>query len=291
MRVLIGIVSKNRCAVLPKAITSGLEQACPDVSIKVIDDHSSDGTRLLENKFPTVQWEFLTEAKGYVDARNRFMKETNATYFCSLDDDSWFMTKEGLAKAVDYLNCNPSVAATGFDILSPEHPEKNFEGKPIETNAFIGCGHVLRLSAVREVGYYDPSPSLYGGEEVDICMRLMDKGYKIMFMPGVHVWHDKINLVRDEKVKYKSVVCNDLIFLYRRSPHVMLLPALALKMVSHLRFSAFYKKGILFSSAWSGIMRFLSLFFTLRRKPVSMTTFRKYFALNKKYADAETKAN
>jgi GT2 family glycosyltransferase len=140
----------------------------------------------------------------------------------------------------------------------------------------------LRLDAVREVGYYDEYPSFYGSEEKDICIKFMDRGKKIIFMPGVHIWHDKINLSRDEKVKYRSVVCNDLVFLYRRSPAVALVPAVVFAMVSHLRFSIFYKKGVLFLPGIKGILSFLGRFFTLQRNPVKMSTFRKYYALNNK---------
>ena len=117
---------------------------------------------------------------------------------------------------------------------------------------------------------------------MDLCIKLIDKGYQIVFLPGVHIWHDKINLDRDVKVKYRSVVCNDLVFLYRRSPFIFLIPALFLKFFSHLRFSINYKRGILFSSAVKGMLRFLGLFFTLPRNPVRISTFRKYYDLNRK---------
>lgn len=282
MSVLIGIVSKNRCNILPKSIDSGLMQKCGNVSIAVIDDNSTDDTSALRDLYPSVRWEFLKENKGYVFARNKFMKETNADYFCSLDDDSWFISDEALYKSVQYLNSHPQVAAVGFDILSPDQPQVKSESEPYETNNFIGCGHLLRLSAVRAVGFYDPNPSFYGAEEKDICLKFIDRGFKIVSMPGVHVWHEKTSVARDQRSQHKSGVCNDLVFLYRRSPFVFLIPGLLLKIGKHIIFSVRYKGGFLFKDGLLGIFYFLALLFgfKLKRVPVSLSAFLKYNRLN-----------
>ena len=282
MSVLVGITTRNRCDILPKAIQSALEQEFSPLAVYIFDDHSTDETQLLKTQFPTITWETSSRGMGLVYARNKMMKGSSARYFCSLDDDAWFITPDVLKVAVNYMDSHAQVAAIAFDILSPDTPETRDRTSPHKAANFIGCGHLLRLEAVKEIGYYEPYPSFYGSEEMDLCIKLIDKGYQIVFLPGVHIWHDKINLDRDVKVKYRSVVCNDLVFLYRRSPFIFLIPALFLKFFSHLRFSINYKRGILFSSAVKGMLRFLGLFFTLPRNPVRISTFRKYYGLNRK---------
>ncbi len=278
MSVCIGIVSKNRATILPKAIQSAINQSYNNFTISIFDDASTDNTKDLPATFTNVNWFFAPEPKGYLYARNKFMKEAKQAYFCSLDDDSWFLENNNLQTAVDYLDQNPNVAAIAFDILSPDKPDRNIKSQPYETNMFIGCGHLLRLSAVKEAGYYEKNPGFYGGEEKDLCIKLIDLGYKIIRMPGVHVWHDKTNTARDLPSQHRSGVCNDMVFLYRRTPFLYLLPALILKPFLHLKFSIFFNNGILFKSGLLGLIDFYSLLFTLKlnRKPVTMLTFNKY---------------
>ena len=56
-------------------------------------------------------------------------------------------------------------------------------------------------------------------------------------MPGVHVWHDKTVVARNQKAQHRSGVCNDLTFALRRCPFPMMLIVLPGKILSHLRFS------------------------------------------------------
>lgn len=256
MDVLVGIVSKNRAKILPSAIDSGLNQTGVSVKVAVFDDHSTDDTRLLEKQYPQVDWEFSTVSKGYVFARNQFMATTNAKYFCSLDDDSWFMDNVGLEKGVRYLESHPDVAAIAYDILSPDRPDVVPESEPHEVNTFIGCGHLLRLTNARQVGLYDPPPSYYGGEEKDLCLKLIDRGYKIIKLPGVHIWHDKTSVARDFLGQHRSGVCNDLVYAWKRLPFFLLLPVMAVKIRNHKRFARNYNHGELVEPCKQGISDF-----------------------------------
>ena len=79
---------------------------------------------------------------------------------------------------------------------------------------FIGCGHVVRLAAVHAVGVYEPAPGSYGGEEKDLSLRLMDAGYAILSLPGVHVWHEKTSIARVvPKQQSFDITANDRRFL------------------------------------------------------------------------------
>jgi len=282
MSVLVGVVSKNRRSILPKAIDSALAQKWEKLSVHVFDDNSSDDTANLKGVYKTVSWEFSKTNKGYLFARNKFMQEPQFDYFCSLDDDSWFLDSTSLEAAIMYLDDHSDVAAIAFDILSPDKPLPSAIAEPIETNIFIGCGHVLRLSAVKEVGYYDVNPSFYGGEEQDLAIKLMDRGHRIIFMPGIHVWHDKTVVARNLKLQHRSGVCNDFVFTYRRSPILYLIPALGWKLFSHLRFAFRFKSEKLVEPCLKGIGDFFILLIQGRiaRKPVKNATYSKFRGLN-----------
>jgi GT2 family glycosyltransferase len=53
---------------------------------------------------------------------------------------------------------------------------------------FYGGGHILRAEAVRKVGDY-PERFFYAMEEVDLCLRLIDAGYTILYDPSVAAYH------------------------------------------------------------------------------------------------------
>ena len=145
---------------------------------------------------------------------------------------------------------------------------------------FIGCGHVLRLSAVRALGGYTEFPGTYGAEEKDFCLRLIDSGYQIVKFDGVHVWHDKSSLARDEARQHCSGVCNDLALALRRVPLALVFPILALKASSHVAFSL--RMGLLrpclqgfcdFACAAAAVWR--------SRRPVRVSSLARFYALSR----------
>jgi GT2 family glycosyltransferase len=237
MKVCIGITTKNRGEILQKAIKSALEQSYADKKVLVFDDGSTDLTRDLPRKYPEVEWIRADKSIGLLAARNQMMRECGADLYVSLDDDAWFLKGDEIAVAVDHMKKYPKTAAISFDVL--QNDTKRFlevERAPeIETNVFIGCGHMLRLKAVEEVGYYVPFPLRYGHEEKDLCIRLIDRGYSIFFMPGVHVWHDYTSVERNIREQRYSFIVNDLIFPFRRVPVQYFFPVMLNNIFRKLR--------------------------------------------------------
>lgn len=246
--LLVGITTRNRAHILPKAIRSALSQNCPGVRVAVLDDGSTDDTSRLQAEFPQVQWVRHETSHGIIESRNELMRATDATYYVSLDDDAWFLRDDELALAVARLESDSTVGAIAFDILSPDRADPVERAALREVAMFIGCGHVLRLSAVRAAGYYAASPGTYGSEEKDLSLRLADLGFRIELMPGVHVWHDKAWQDRDYFPIHRSGVCNELIMTIRRCPLPDVLLVLPLKLVSYawfwIRRPSFLRAGL-----------------------------------------------
>jgi GT2 family glycosyltransferase len=279
-RILLGIATRNRSEILVKAIESALAQLVPYLSVAVIDDDSKDGTPELRMRYPEVDWNRRTPAEGYMSARNDFMARPGFDYFVGLDDDAWFLQDNTIAAALREFLRDPSLAAVAFDVASPDKPAL----RPITTaepiGTFVGCGHMLRLSAVRVVGGYEPAPGTYGGEEKDLCLRLMDAGYRIVRLPGVMVWHEKTPVARDLAFQHKSGVSNDLAMALRRSPWFLLPAVLPYKIFRHIYSS--YRTGFLFPCL-SGMMMFVRLLrLTLvLRKPVRASTLIRYLRVSR----------
>jgi GT2 family glycosyltransferase len=277
--VVVGIVTRNRAAVVTRAIASALAQTGASIRVAVLDDGSSDGTPAVAGQFPEVAWTRWDVNRGYRPARNYLMQAAAETYYASLDDDAWFLRGDEIAIAVRLLEERPSAGAVAFDILSPDRPREESRGAPRRVGMFIGCGHIVRLSAVRAVGAYEATPGSYGGEEKDLCLRLMDAGYDVLALPGVHVWHEKSSIARVIPEQHASGVCNDLALAVRRTPAPLLPLALVAKGYRHLLFS--WKHGLI-GPCFRGILLFvrsLSAIWRLRR-PVKTATLREFVRLS-----------
>jgi len=59
-----------------------------------------------------------------------------------------------------------------------------------ETGLLSGPAMMLKLNALLDVGLFDTG-YFYGPEDKDIALRLMKKGYKLVFIPNAKIWHKR----------------------------------------------------------------------------------------------------
>jgi GT2 family glycosyltransferase len=252
-----------------------LRQRYSRLQVAVLDDGSEDETPQLRFNYPAVRWTRWERSRGYLEARNFLMRDGGADYYLSLDDDAWFMNGNEISIAMQHMETNPKVGAVAFDILSPDREKASPRMEPRPTRVFIGCGHILRISAVRECGFYVPGPGLYGSEESDLCIRLLDRNWEIHFLPGVHIWHDKTTVARDIAAQHRSGVCNDLAFAARRCPFPLVLGIMPIKVINHVRFAA---RNHLVRPCLAGLGLFLNCALDVlnSREPVRASTFKEF---------------
>jgi len=220
------------------------------------------------------------ENRGYLAARMMMMTETEADIYVSLDDDAWFLDSGSMNDAVQVMAHNPSVAAVAFEILSPDRQVPVGKRGIMEARVFIGCGHALRLSAVREVGGYEKMPGLYGFEEKDLCLKLMDRGWKIVELLGARIWHDKTTVLRDLKKQKISGSLNSLTMIARRCPAAQLPWNLAGSVIHQFLFAC-RKPNESLVPLMCGLVSFAyNLPFVMAtRRPVKPGTWRRYRSL------------
>jgi glycosyltransferase involved in cell wall biosynthesis len=282
MKVCIGITTKNRCDILPKAIESALQQDYDDKEVVIFDDGSTDKTDSIKDQFPEVRWMQSEHSIGLLEARNALMYSTDADLYVTLDDDAWFLEGDEIRLAVDEFLKNDKLAVVAFDVL--QRGTKRFNpvprSKPIATNVFIGCGAMLKIKAVLESGNFVAFPVRYGHEEKDLSIRMIDKGYSLVFMPGVHIWHDFTPLERNLESQRTSLITNDLIFQYRRVPSVFVWVVLANNIIRKLR-----SNDDSYSITKNGIDAFFKQMSSQKDKiqRVKSSTYMKYRKISKSF--------
>jgi GT2 family glycosyltransferase len=137
---------------------------------------------------------------GAAGGRNFAMQLATGEYFIGLDDDALFTTPHDAANALAVLESDPQIGALAFHSrdehgqpirMEYPHPDKAFiAAQTAQTPVphFFGVGHALRAEVIRKVGGY-PERLFYLAEELDLALRIIDAGYRIMYLPTVTVTH------------------------------------------------------------------------------------------------------
>ncbi len=166
----------------------------------VIDNGNDVEIAQPDNPQITLRIEKLTENLGVAGGRNLGMKYAQGEYWIILDGDATWHDTLDTSRLVKHLDTNVTCGAVAIQILDPKgnqveslltHPDKDSVrdiSNPVEVPYFYGGGHILRAKAVKEVGDY-PERFFYAMEEIDLCLRLIDADYKILYDPAVAAYH------------------------------------------------------------------------------------------------------
>jgi GT2 family glycosyltransferase len=211
------IITRNRKDDLTKAIFSVLRQNYQNFEIIVVDNNSYDKTyQLFEEIFclDEIKYIKLKENRGVSGARNIAIQRAKGDILITLDDDAEFLEKKSIVKIVDKIRKDKATGVLTFQVINKDKEitafpfrdrrrNPNIEG---ETCWFIGVAHAIPKSVYNQIGLYkDFFP--YGHEELDLSLRILDKGYKIIYFPEVQVLHKtEINRKKKHKGRWRIIL-------------------------------------------------------------------------------------
>jgi glycosyltransferase involved in cell wall biosynthesis len=162
-----------------------------DVVFIICDDGSTDGTDLfIQKEYPNIQLIRNTESKGLIYSRNRLMDLVTTEFAISIDDDLHFITQNPLEIIKSTFNENPKIGLLGFRIFWNLQEPKIINSDEVlhRMKSFVGCGHVWRMSAWRDIPDY-PAWFIFYGEEDFASYQLLKKKWEIYYLPQVLVNH------------------------------------------------------------------------------------------------------
>lgn len=198
-RVSIVVCSYNGGRTLDQCVRSLLEINYPNYEIIVVDDGSTDNTREILSRFPSITV-IHQENLGLSVARNAGMKVASGGIIAYTDSDC-FADPDWLSHLV-YQFSSSDAAAVGGPNLSPEDGwlascVGAAPGQPThvlvsdqEAEHIPGCNMAFRREALEVLKGFDPT-FRKAGDDVDVCWRLQQAGYWITFAPGAFVWHHR----------------------------------------------------------------------------------------------------
>jgi glycosyltransferase involved in cell wall biosynthesis len=172
----------------------------PNLEIVVVDDGSTDLTAAIVRRHPRARLVSILHC-GLSVARNEGFSEANGELIAYLDSDA-YPTPEWPYYLALGLDGN-MVAGVGGPNLPPAsddrgaHQVARAPGGPVHVlvsddraEHIPGCNMAFWKKTLTEVGGFDPIYTS-AGDDVDLCWKVLDRGYDIAFHPAALVWHHR----------------------------------------------------------------------------------------------------
>ena len=217
--VAVVILNWNGQQYLQQFLPSVLQSTYPNLEIIVADNASTDQSiQVLESSFPEVKLIKLKENFGFAKGYNEALQQVNADYYILLNSDvevvpGWIEPMVALLEQdKKYAVCQPKLLAF--------HDKESFEyaggaggwidslGYPFSRGRVFevcekdvgqydsiaeifwasGAAFLIRSQVFHEAGGFDPFFFAHQ-EEIDLCWRIHNLGYKIFACPQSVVFH------------------------------------------------------------------------------------------------------
>lgn len=213
------VLAYNDRKYLDACLSSLLDQDMPPESYEVIyaDNASTDGSaEYVADNYPTVRVLCLTKNYGFAEGNNRAAEIAIGKYIAFQNADT-VAHRRWLPELIKAIESDPQVKAchpTGVPLNFGGYNERE---RPIETGVmceltrygfvdfteknrhseriptlFIAGGSLLIEAAIHEElkYYFDPSYFIYN-EDTDLGLRINNLGYKILYVPTAHCYHQR----------------------------------------------------------------------------------------------------
>ena len=231
MKLAIVILNWNGKTLLETFLPSVIEHSSGH-DIYVVDNASTDNSVLfLESKYPTINCIKLSQNLGYAGGYNESLKQINADIYCLLNSDIE-VTKNWLSPVLKIFNSDLNTHIIQPKIL--DYNQKNkFEyagagGGFIDQLGYPYCRGRIFNSIEEDKGQYDDRLEIFWAsgaclfirtktfnslkgfdhkyfahmEEIDLCWRAKNKGYRIEYTGASTVYHvggASLNVVNPKK--------------------------------------------------------------------------------------------
>lgn len=221
VQVSIIIVNYNGMEVVLDCLASiGRCLTMTNLEVIVIDNNSKDGSPgLIAKKFPQVRLFCQEENIGFGAANNVGVKQAQGQYVFLLNSDT-LLIDNPLPNLIAKLKQNPTVGIVGPKLLNPDGSfqlstayeigllgefrtlqevrkyrkteQRSALAKQYRTDKYVdivvGAAMLMERSLYEKMGGFDENFFMYF-EESDLCQRVRNLGYKILYTPEVSVIH------------------------------------------------------------------------------------------------------
>lgn len=202
-RISVVVCTCNGASRMPQCLGALRDLAYPDYEVLVVDDGSTDDTASCAQAFGCKV--ISIKHGGLSVARNAGLLNSSGEIVAYIDDDAYpdadWLYHLALAFGGDRY------AAVGGPNIPPPNQSivancvANAPGGPshvlvsdTEAEHIPGCNMAFRRDKLEALGGFDARFAA-AGDDVDVCWRVQEAGWRIGFAPGAMVWHDRRNTV------------------------------------------------------------------------------------------------
>lgn len=182
----------------------------------VVDNGSEDGSdEGIAREFPEVTLIRNENNLGFVGGNNVGIEralDSGGDYIFVLNNDT-VVDPRVLSELVDVAEADPSIAIAGPQMFYHDEPDELWflraslkwplaemtlwnqrekrpfeEGVVFDTDFIAGAGMLIRSSAIRELGAFDPFFFIYW-EDVELCVRYARAGHELKTVSSAKLWH------------------------------------------------------------------------------------------------------
>ena len=163
----------------------------PEEILVHVDGNQVACAKAIEAAYPSVQVILSEQNVGPGGGRNRLLAAARCAYVASFDDDSYPLQVDYFQRIPELFARYPSASIVAASILH--------RGESLPATATTGCawvaafgggGCVYRREEFVKTAGYVPLAVAYGMEEVDLALRIIDSGGRILWVPSLRVFHD-----------------------------------------------------------------------------------------------------
>lgn len=262
MKVAVVILNWNGKKFLEQFLPGVITHSRHDAEIIIADNNSTDGSlEYLRDMHPGIRIIRLDDNYGFSGGYNRALDQVTADYYILLNSDIE-VTPGWIPPVISLMSQDPEIAACQPKIRSYHEPEK-FEyagagGGFIDKYGYPFCQGRLFQSIEKDTGQYDETREVFwatgaclfvrsdvfrqlGGfdpdffahmEEIDLCWRAKNLGYKVMYCPEATIYHiGGGTLPRKNSRKTYLNIRNNIIMLYKNLEANRLYKVLAARII------------------------------------------------------------
>jgi GT2 family glycosyltransferase len=196
-RASVVICVYNGAATIADCLRGATALDYPNYEVIVVDDGSTDDTARIASTFDV---RLIRTANGGLSrARNVGIEAATGEIIAFTDGDArpdadWLTYLVLGLQSGDFAGVGgPNIAPSGDGLTA--QCVANAPGGPVcvlstdhEAEHVPGCNMAFKASALRAIGGFDPRFRI-AGDDVDVCWRIQDRGWRIAFSPAAVVWH------------------------------------------------------------------------------------------------------
>jgi GT2 family glycosyltransferase len=290
--VTIGVVTKNRPDSLRECLASLTLLGDSLAEVIVIDDTSDIPVEDTLEHLPSAVTKKLrlirqTQHEGYIVARNRIVREASTDYVLLMDDDAWLLDGRSVLDGIALLAAHPQVGAVAFAMAAADGSAwpLNIQPAPVvyacHVPCFIGFAHLLRRDVFLRLGGYRESFHFYG-EEKDYCLRLLEAGLDVVYMPAGRVVHAAHIAGRSHSKYVRHTIRNDCLGALYNEPFPLPLVSVPLRLCRYVQMRGSHADPGGFRWIVKDLVKRLPSVLRERR-PVRWSTLRRWRGLRRQW--------